>query len=213
MVEDLNLYSNEPTRSIYIRSIYDSRFDGCGFTWASFSEAITDTIFSSTTFRNCIFNCRINSAKFFGYRFEDCMFTGDIQNCNFDNSLIKGCIFKNCKIYGTDKDNLFSARSITNPAFIDCKLPEYIVHDYTVRYADGHGKVHTTIYLFVQSGKLITKDGMIDMNQIDRYDELSKEEIDEIDCYSMLPTEKLLELNKERNEKLAELVLKGIDAK
>ena len=32
MVEDLNLYSNEPTRSIYIRSIYDSRFDGCGFT-------------------------------------------------------------------------------------------------------------------------------------------------------------------------------------
>ena len=25
MVEDLNLYSNEPTRSIYIRSIYDSK--------------------------------------------------------------------------------------------------------------------------------------------------------------------------------------------
>lgn len=191
-----------------VHGINSSRFDDSGFT-CTFSAPIQDTIFLNTTFTSCIFDNSIERTKFIDCKFYNCIFRGDLFACDFDNSLLKDCIFYKCKLYGNDTDNIFAARNIVNPAFVDCIMPEYITYDYVYKTQlnDKIIEQHTTIYLFIRSGKLITRAGLVNI------DKSSQSEIDEINRYVSLPIEVFNELIEVRRKKLAELVLKGIDSK
>ena len=156
-------FVSEFSRIKFIKELYiaDSKFTSCDF-----PHSMENCIFKNVEFRDCNFSSiRLENVQFINCTFFRCTFyTIGQSNCTFTSSLIEDCIFKGCKLSG--KNNFLSAEEIKNPTFIDCVLPQYITYDYIYNQNTKYvPEMHTTLYLFIESGKFICADGMINIDK------------------------------------------------
>lgn len=207
MVSDFNSIYSKPG---YIDDLYisDSKFTFC-----EFQSRINNNIFENVTFRFCKFS-NFKNLQFINCKFISCTFsTGTQINCTFTGSLIEDCIFKRCETETSDENNFLSAEEIKNPIFIDCILPQYITYDFMYERGTEHiSEMHTTLYLFIESGKFICANGMINIDKCLKNGHKTNEfEYKESDL--SISVEILNELINKRNILLSKMVLEKLNDK